>query len=134
MTIGHFPDGKIAFKSQNLAGLIRYGRKHGIDKAELGDCISGDGLYKVTFGNGVVCKGTFASPSVMLGFFLGRSFVVEIECDRTIFNKGAAMGNIQLPSMCPIGRNGTMRFGPWRAMAYRDATQTPLVIFTRPLR
>lgn len=129
--IGYFPDGKIAFQSQNLRGLITYGRKHGIVCAELGDCISGDGLYKVTFSNGVVCKGTFADPSVMLGFFLGRSFITQIECDRIVFNKGTAMGNVCVPFMCDIGRDGSMRFGPWQATAYRDATQTALVRFVR---
>lgn len=131
MNIGHFPDGKVAFRSHNLAGLIRYGRKHGIARAELSDCICGDGLYTVTFGNGVTSKGTFASPSIMLGFFLGRGFVALIECDRTAFNQGAAMGRITLPRHCDIGRDGSMRFGPWIAAAYRDATQTPLVRFVR---
>lgn len=130
-TIGHFPDGKVAFKSENLRGLITYGRRHGVDLVELGDCISGDGLYSVKFGNGVVSKGTFADPSVMLGFFLGRTFVNEIECDRTVFNKGASMGRISLPRHCSIGRDGSMRFGPWLATAYRNDTHTPLVRFTR---
>ena len=130
-TIGHFPDGKIAFRSQNLRGLITYGRKHGIKLAELGDCISGDGLYTVTFHNGVTCKGAFASPSVMLGFFLGREFVDAIDCDRIVFNNGAAMGRITLPFMTDIGRDGSLRFGPWIATAYRDAQQTPMVKFVR---
>jgi hypothetical protein len=131
MTIGLFPDGKVAFQSQNLRGLIRYGCKHGITRADLGDCISGDGLYTVTFGNGVTSKGTFSDPRIMLGFFLGRGYVAEIDCDRTVFNKGAAMGRITLPFMCPIGRDGSMRFGPWTAQAYRDENQTALVKFTR---
>lgn len=128
---GHFPSGKVAFQSRNLAGLIRYGRKHGIVRAELGDCTTGRGLYRVEFTNGVTARGDFASPRVMLGFFLGRGFVSEIECDRTVFNKGAAMGRITLPFMAAIGRDGSMRFGPWLATAYRDATHTPLVKFTR---
>jgi hypothetical protein len=128
---GYFPSGIRAFTSRNLRGLIDYGRKHGIVKVSLGDCISGDGLYRAEFGNGVVCSGSFASPSVMLGFFLGRSFVDVIECERIVFNKGAAMGHIRLPFMCDIGRDGTMRFGPWSATAYRDVTQTPMVKFTR---
>ena len=128
---GYFPDGKIAFQSHNLAGLIRYGRKHGITRAELGDCITGRGLYRVEFTNGAVAKGDFASQSVMLGFFLGRTFVQTIECDRTVFNKGAAMGRLSLPFMTDIGRDGTMRLGSWTATAYRDPTHTPLVRFTR---
>ena len=129
--IGYHPGGKIAFQSRNLRGLIAYGRRHRIVLAELGDCISGDGLYTVKYSNGVVCKGTFADPAVMLGFFLGRGFVDEIECDRTTFNNGAILGRINLPPLCDIGRDGSMRFGPWLATAYRDETQTPLVRFVR---
>lgn len=125
-TIGYHPDGKIAFQSQNLRGLIVYGRKHGVTRADLGDCISGDGLYTVHFSNGA-----FADPRVMLGFFLGRGFISQIECDRTVFNKGAALGRIYLPFMCPIGRDGSMNFGPWAVTAYRDATRTAMVSFFR---
>lgn len=133
-TIGYHPDGKIAFQSQNLRGLIVYGRKHGVTRVDLGDCISiSDGLYTVHFSNGVVCKGTFADPRVMLGFFLGRGFISQIECDRTVFNKGAALGRVHIPTLYPLGQHGSMNFGMWVATAYRDTTQTPMVRFV-PLR
>jgi hypothetical protein len=129
---GYFPSGIQAFTSRNLRGLIDYGRKHGITKVTLGDCTSGDGLYRAEFSNGVVCNGSFASPSVMLGFFLGRGFVSVIDCERHVFNQGVSMGRITLPFMCSIDRDGTpLRFGPWIATAYRDEHQTPMVKFMR---
>jgi hypothetical protein len=131
MVIGYFPNGKKAFQSENSRGLITYGRKHGITRVDLGDCISGGGLYTATYSNGVTCKDTFADPRVMLGFFLNRGFVAEIDCDRTVFNKGSAMGRIALGFMNDIGRNGSMRVGPWIAQAYRNDTQTAMVKFTR---
>lgn len=127
---GQFPDGRKAFSSRNLRGIIDYGRKFSA-RVTLGDCISGDGLYRVEFSNGVTCKGAFGSPSVMLGFFLGRGFVSEIDCERVVFNQGAAMGRVTLPFHCDIGRDGSMRFGPWMATAYRDENQTPMVKFIR---
>lgn len=131
MVTGKHPDGRVAFTSRNLRGLIDYARKHGIAKVTLGECISGDGLYEAQFGNGVICKDSFADPRIMLGFFLGRGAVEVIECERTVFNKGSAMGRINVVFMPPLGRDGSMRFGPWVATAYRDEQQVPMVRLVR---
>ena len=126
-------DGKMVFRSKNLAGLIRYGRKHGITLAELGEDIAlyRGGLYRVTFGNGATCRGCFADPRIMLGFFVDRKFVNRIDCERVTFNRGTAGWAITVPFMLDIGREGPMRFGPWIASAYHTATGTPMVRFER---
>jgi hypothetical protein len=105
LVVGKFPNGRIAFQSRNLRGLINYARKYGITKVELGDSTDRRGLYHAEFGNGVICESDFADPSIMLGFFLGRRTVAMIECDRHVFNQGSAMGRINIPFLSPIGRD-----------------------------
>lgn len=133
-THGWFADGKRAFISKNLAGLIHYGRKHGVTVVTCGDTLDGRGSYRVTFGNGAISMGLFDSPSVMLGFFLGRTFVERVECDRTTFNMGTAFGRVRIPRLaCGIGRDGTAVYRPWvaRAVPAATANDVPKVIFTR---
>jgi len=130
MVIGYHPNGKQAFSSCNLRGLIDYGRKHGIAQVTMGDIKDG-GSFTATFGNGVVCKSTFADPGIMLGFFLGRSFVDEIVCERTTFNHGTRFGRIRIPFLCPLPKYEAARFGPWLTTPYRDEHSTALVKFTR---
>ena len=127
--MGFFPNGKMAFRSRNLRGVIDYGRKHNAVVVELGECISGAGLFKIVFSNGVECKGLFADPTIMLGFFINRGFVERIECERTVFNKGSALGrlNIARNAGMGLGRDGSMRVGRWMATAYRDETNTAMV-------
>jgi hypothetical protein len=86
---------------------------------------------KAEFSNGAICRDSFADRAIMLGFFLSRGCVAEVECERTVFNRGTAMGNINVPFMSPIGREGSMRFGPWITTAYRDAHHVPMVRFVR---
>jgi hypothetical protein len=131
-TTGLYPDGRKAFTSQSLAGLTRHGRKHGIPSVSLGDCPDGNGSYVAAFGDGAGCRGKFADPAVMLGFFLSRPFVQEVLCDRTTFNAGTAMGYVRVPRFASLLAPG--RFGPWAAAAYRDETLTPMVRFIRESR
>lgn len=117
------PDGTVAFRSRNLRGILDYRRKHDIVKCEMwhGEWKGGRwdaAFYRVTFADGVTCKGEFADASVMMGFFLSGARVMgTVECERTVWNCGANLGRFKMST----GLADHVRRGPPVASAMRLA-------------
>ena len=130
--IGYRPDGRVAFRSMNLRGILTYKRKHDIVRCEMHHYSKG-GIYRLTFADGVKCEGTFSDPRVMLGFFLaGRRVMGEVLCERALWNMGIAMGTVGPRNSDGTATREGQTYGPWRVLnLYRCEHHVAMVRLTR---